>query len=110
MRVGHKVKRQVAIRNTCDVTARYKLSLISAQTGEPWGSTMTVKDSHQLTKGMLEYGRSMSVTVEFAPTEPQRSRCTLVLEVEGGITQYMTIRAEVVYSEVCLSSNVVSLS
>jgi len=105
VRVGWKVKRQVTIRNSCDVTARYKLSLISAETGEPWGSTMSVTPS----KGMLEYGRSMSVMVDFSPTEPQRSRCTLVLEVEGGITQYMTIRAEVVHAEVCLSTNVVSL-
>jgi hypothetical protein len=104
VRVGWKVKKQVTIRNTCDVTARFKLSLISAETGELWGSTMTVSPG----KGMLEYGRSMTVTVEFSPTEPQRSRCTLVLEVDGGITQYMTIRAEVVHAQVCLSTNVVS--
>lgn len=105
MRVGHKQSKQVTIRNTCDVTARYRLKLISADTGEDWGSTMSVSPS----KGMLEYGRSLTVTVDFSPTEPQRSRCTLVLEVESGITQYMSIRAEVVHSHVCLSTNVVSL-
>ena len=101
MRVGWKLKRQVTIRNTCDVTARYTLRLISADTGEPWGSTMTVSPS----KGMLEYGRSLTVSVEFSPVEPQRSRCTLVLDVDGGITQYMSIRAEVVHAQVCLSTN-----
>lgn len=105
VRVGWKVKKQVTIRNTCDVTARYKLLLLSAETGEPWDSTMSVSPS----KGMLEFGRSLTVTVQFSPTEPQRSRCTLVLEVDGGITQYMTIRAEVVHSQVCLSTNVVDL-
>ncbi len=104
MRVGHKQKGQVTIRNTCDVTARYRLRLLSADTGQHWGSTMSVSPS----KGMLEYGRSLTVSVEFSPTEPQRSRCTLVLEVEGGITQYMSIRAEVVHAHVCLSTNVVS--
>ena len=106
VRVGWKVKKQVTIRNTCDVTARYHLSLISSETGQPWDDTMSVTPS----KGMLEYGRSLTVTVEFSPTEPQRSRCTLVLEVDGGITQYMTIRAEVVHAQVCLSTNVVSWS
>ena len=104
VRVGWKVIRQVTIRNTCDVTARYKMRLISAHTGEGWGSTMTVTPS----KGMLEYGRSLSLTVKFSPTDPQRTRATLVLEVDGGITQYMTIRSEVVHAQVCLSTNVVS--
>ena len=105
MRCGWKVKRQVTLRNTCDVTARYKLSLVAVETGEAWGSTMSVTPS----KGLLDSEKSITVTVEFSPTEPQRTRCTMVLEVDGGITQYMRIRAEVVNAQVCLSTNVVDL-
>eukprot|EP00960_Hanusia_phi_P054401 762640-Hanusia_phi.AAC.1 len=58
---------------------------------------------------MLDAGKSTTVEVEFAPEEPERMRSTLVLEVEGGHTEFLSLRGEVVFSKVCLDTSVVDL-
>ncbi|EKX39969.1 hypothetical protein GUITHDRAFT_143127 [Guillardia theta CCMP2712] len=105
MRVGWRAKKKISFLNICDVSARWSVSLYRAGTSDPWGPTMTVSPSH----GILDAGKTATVEVEFRPEEPERMRSTLVVEVEGGQTEFLSLRGEVVFSKVCLDTSVLDL-